>query len=238
MTADATTTKPPWRVLTWNLHGSALPDLGLAARVLQRADPDIVALQEVRHRQANTLAATLGWDHAWVFKHNGYWPMWWRAEGLAILSRSPLDDVWRAALSHRVSRRSHRRRVAIGATIRRDPGDAVHLVDTHLATDPPAERVTQAGRLLGHVRDDARPLVVAGDLNARDEVELLRVFGPVGLVDPGGADTSPAVAPVQRIDYVLVPQTAEILDRRTPPGGPDWAKLSDHLPTLVEIRLR
>jgi endonuclease/exonuclease/phosphatase family metal-dependent hydrolase len=40
---------------------------------------------------------------------------------------------------------------------------------------------------------------------------------------------------MQRIDYVLVPAGAAVLDRRTPDGGPAWGALSDHLPTLVEL---
>ena len=74
-----------WRVMTWNLHGSARPDLTLIAQAVGRATPDVVALQEVRRSQAMGLAARLGWEHEWVFKHNGYWPLWWRAEGLAIM---------------------------------------------------------------------------------------------------------------------------------------------------------
>ena len=223
--------------MTWNLHGAARPDLALVAHVIGLAAPDVVAVQEIRRNQAAAVAARLGWEHEWAFKHNGYRPLWWRAEGLAILSPSPLGDVWRACLSPGESRRSHRRRVAIAATVRRGTGDRLHVVDTHLATGGPAERVAQAGRLLAAIPADARPLVVAGDLNARDEIEVLRAFGPLGLVDAGGADTSPAVAPVQRIDYVLVPDHADVLDRRTPAGGVAWAKLSDHLPTLVELRL-
>ena len=101
--------------MTWNVHGAARPDLGRLAEVLTEARPDVVAVQEIRRgtgaaaRQRGSVGTTSG-----SFKHNGYWPLWWRAEGLAILSPSPLDDVWRECLSHRVSRRSHRRRVAIG----------------------------------------------------------------------------------------------------------------------------
>ncbi len=222
--------------MTWNVHGAARPDLGRLADVLTEARPDAVAVQEIHRGQARRLANRLGWHHEWVFKHNGYWPLWWRAEGLAILSPSPLDDVWRECLSHRVSRRSHHRRVAIGATVRRGAGDDLHLADTHLATNPPAERIAQVARLLAALPPGDRPLVVAGDLNARDEIELIHSFAPVGLVDPQGADTSPAVAPVQRIDYVLVPTEAEVTQRWTPDGGPSWAALSDHLPTLVELR--
>ena len=221
--------------MTWNVHGSAKPEVARLAEVLAEVGADAVALQEIRRGQARRLARLLGWEHEWVFKHNGYWPLWWRAEGLAIVAPSALEDVWRVCLSVGVGRRSHRRRVAIGAVVRRGAGGVLHLVDTHLATGSPAERAAQVDRLLAAIPATPRPLVVAGDLNARDEIEVLRAFGPAGLVDAGGADTSPAVAPVQRIDYVLVPASAEVLDRYTPSGGVQWAALSDHLPTLVEF---
>jgi endonuclease/exonuclease/phosphatase family metal-dependent hydrolase len=222
--------------MTWNVHGAARPDVGRLADVIERANPDVVALQEVRRGQARRIARRLGWHHEWVFKHNGYWPLWWRAEGLAVLAPSPLDDVWRTCLSVGESRRSHRRRVAIAATARRN-GDALRVFDVHLATGDPQARVAQAGRVTARIAEEAAaPVVVAGDLNARDEIELIRAFDPVGLTDPGGAHTSPAVAPVQRIDYVLVPASATVVERHTPDGGPHWAALSDHLPTLVELR--
>src|SRR6478609_6051968 len=108
-TAAVTCAGATWRVMTWNVHGAAQPDLGRLADVMIEARPDAVAVQEIRRGQARRLATRLGWHHEWVFKHNGYWPLWWRAEGLAILAPSPLDDVWRECLSHRVGRRSHQR---------------------------------------------------------------------------------------------------------------------------------
>src|SRR5262249_11115776 len=75
-------------VATWNLHGSARPDLDQIAQRLDALRADVVALQEVRCRQARTLARTLGWETAhWSFKH---WPFWNPPEGLAVLSPHPL----------------------------------------------------------------------------------------------------------------------------------------------------
>jgi endonuclease/exonuclease/phosphatase family metal-dependent hydrolase len=226
-----------WRVLTWNVHGAALPDLVLLADVIRRATPDAVSLQEVRRHQASTLAAQLGWRYEWVFKHNPWtFLLWWQAEGLAILAPAAPVDVGRTVLSRGVSRWSYRRRVAISATVQRD-ADVLRLHDTHLATTSGDERIAQARRLAGVVALGTDPAVVAGDLNASDEVEVIREFAAVGLVDPGGEATSPAVAPHQRIDYVLVPAAAHITARNTPDGGQHWQRLSDHLPVLVEFEV-
>ncbi|MEO6156101.1 MAG: endonuclease/exonuclease/phosphatase family protein [Ilumatobacteraceae bacterium] len=264
-----------WRVLTWNIHGAALPDPHLLADEIGRMSPDAVALQEVRRGQARAIAGALGWHHAWVFKHNRWTVLlWWRAEGLALLSRWPLSDVERTSISSGAHRRSFRRRVMIAATVIRraathpsgaaravGPEEQLRLYGTHLATDGTDHRIAQARLIADRIAVDVdktdvsangetdggpsldgtvagrtnRPIVVAGDLNAANEVEVIREFHAVGIVDPGGDDTSPALAPYQRIDYVLVPETAQIYERFTPPSDRHWQLLSDHLPTLVEF---
>ena len=66
---------------------------------------------------------------------------------------------------------------------------------------------------------------------------VLRELRAIGLVDHGGDFTNPSIAPMQRIDYVLLPESA--IERRTftPEGGEAWHRLSDHLPVLVEFTL-
>jgi endonuclease/exonuclease/phosphatase family metal-dependent hydrolase len=225
-------------VLTWNVRGAARPDERLLADVLRRAEPDVVALQEVRHGQSRRLARRLGWHHVWAFKHNPWSPLlWWRAEGMAVLAPDPPADVWRACLTPGVHRLSYRRRVVIAATVHHDD-DTLRIYDVHLTTDDAAMRIAQAHTITTRMAADrSTPAVIAGDLNAAGERALLDVFATRGMVDPHGAPTSPAWAPYQRIDAVLVPSTATVVDHRTPPGGPPWAVLSDHLPVLVELDL-
>ena len=73
------------------------------------------------------------------------------------------------------------------------------------------------------------------------------VFGPlagVGLRDAWTAErgalpsafTSPAAAPAQRIDHVLVSADLEVVDVRVPDGP--WERWSDHRPVLAELRDR
>jgi endonuclease/exonuclease/phosphatase family metal-dependent hydrolase len=66
-------------------------------------------------------------------------------------------------------------------------------------------------------------------------VEVIREFGTAELMDPGGDSSNPSIAPVRRLDYVLVPETATVTARLTPDGGERWDALSDHLPVLVEF---
>ena len=226
-----------WRILTWNLRGSHGPDLGLVADVVREHAPDVLALQEIRRGQAAELARRLGWQRTWARKHHPYTPLlWWTSEGLAILSPYPLTAVVRRTISPGVSTWTFRHRIVVAATVDR-PGGPLRLYDTHLAAhQQPDERIAQAGRVAALVEAEAPALaVVAGDLNAPGEVEVIREFHPVGLRDPGGGPTMPSIAPRSRLDYVLVPERSRVTHQWESPGGEWWWELSDHVPVVVEF---
>jgi endonuclease/exonuclease/phosphatase family metal-dependent hydrolase len=233
MTGDASTT---WRVLTWNVRGAARPPLARLAEVIREYEPDAVALQEIQPHQARHLATLLGWQHRWGRKHYPYsHAVWWKAEGLAIMSPHQLERFVRQTISPGVHPWTWRHRVLLAADVVR--GDAhLRLVNTHLAAHASGadQRIAQAGRVAARVRTDAAPLtVVAGDLNAPGEVEVLREFRSVGLRDVGGGPTNPSIAPTQRLDYVLIPDHARLVEQAQPDGGEWWWALSDHVPVLV-----
>jgi endonuclease/exonuclease/phosphatase family metal-dependent hydrolase len=121
----------------------------------------------------------------------------------------------------------------MAATIKRDDG-SIRVANTHLASHSADERIAQARRVVA-LAGDARPAVVVGDFNAVDEAEVIREFRALDVVDPGGDYSNPSIAPSQRLDYVLVPETANVTARLTPDGGAQWDGLSDHLPVLVEF---
>jgi endonuclease/exonuclease/phosphatase family metal-dependent hydrolase len=84
-------------VVTWNIKGSAQPDLGRLAERLDDFGADVVALQEVRRRQADALAQRVGWLTAhWSFKHL---PLFSPPEGHAMLSPHRLIGVEAVTLS-------------------------------------------------------------------------------------------------------------------------------------------
>lgn len=224
--------------MTWNLHGSAHPNLELVAEVVEGYAPHVVALQEVQRRQARRLAKRLGWQQVWARKHHPYSPLvWWRTEGIAVLSPHPMSHVVRTTISSGASSWTYRRRVLLAVTVTR-PDSALRVYDTHLASDDIDARITQARRVAEHVVHDSAPIaVVAGDLNTHhgDEVEVVREFLAAGLSDPGGESTSPAIAPQQRLDRVLMPDAAVVVDQHTPDGGESWARISDHIPVMLEF---
>ena len=225
-----------WRVVTWNILGAKDPDLAALATVLREREPDVVGLQEVRRNQIRRLAKRLGWHYAWARKHYPYSPLvWWRAEGIGIVSPWQVSARMRTTISPGVSTWVFKHRVLVAATVTRRDG-ALRVFNTHLASHDATERVAQAKRVADRMRaDPARLKILTGDLNTTDDsdVEVLREFRAVGLADPGGNDTEPANAPHQRLDYVLVPFDAHVTSTHTPDGSDIWRDLSDHLPVMV-----
>ena len=191
------------RLITWNLHGSAKPRIDAVVELLQAHEPDLLALQEVRSGQARRIAGLLRWRRpAWSLKHNAWWPLWWRAEGLAVLSRHKLAVHPTVVLTPGVSKRSYERRILVPAEVVLDDDLRVLLIDAHLSsggTDE-ARRSEQAEHLLRLLPENL-PSLVAGDLNADPDRAPIRSLVDAGLVDAwaaagtGPGHTIPANAP-------------------------------------------
>lgn len=223
-----------WRVLTWNILGARNPNLDVVSKVISGYLPDVVVLQEVRRHQAHGLAGRLSWNVVWTRKHYPFSPLvWWRAEGLAILTPHSVDELISISISPGVSTWTFKHRVAMAVTVSR-LGETLRVADTHLASHDADERIAQARRVLPLI-GSRRPAVVAGDFNAVDELEVIREFGTAELVDPGGGYSNPSIAPNQRLDYILIPDSATVTAQLTPEGGESWNQLSDHLPVFVEF---
>ena len=123
----------------------------------------------------------------------------------------------------------------VGATVVRG-SERLRVYNVHLSSTGTDERIAQAHRAASLIAAlPTAPLVVCGDMNAANELEVIREFHPVGVRDTGGDFTNPSRAPRQRLDYVLVPENAKVSAIDTPDGGDKWAAISDHLPVLVEF---
>jgi endonuclease/exonuclease/phosphatase family metal-dependent hydrolase len=244
-------------VMTWNLRGHDGPDVDAAAEVVRASGADIVALQEVQRHQARSIARRVGAASlGWGFKH---WPAPIPAEGLAIMSRARPVRVRTRPLSFRFRLWSWRRRIFQVATIRPEGrrGPALALANTHLSPfDADHLRVREAGALLRAVSSTRWPAVVVGDLNDDPHAPSIARLRDAGFrdtwaeVNPDGAGGDGATnwhgwergtteRPNRRLDYVLVPAAAEVVDVAVPRVGDEgfdvFTTVSDHLPVVATL---
>lgn len=203
------------------------------------SQPDIVALQEVRHQswrddprhQADQIVASLpGYHLLWHPAH--YWPaepgsdqgrQW---EGLALLSPHPFTDLAVAHLSRDMNDpRDHFQRLVLAGEIHTHLGP-FWLFNTHFPLSGAArERVAvESVQFVAQIAGEL-PFAFTGDLNAEPQDWPIRFM--TGQVEAGnqrspltdawvgrhGAEpgyTYSAWEPSQRIDYLLVPPVVQV----------------------------
>ena len=217
-------------------------------------DADIVCLQEVRqfnHAEARRFSQTQFGPDAWpntpqaeYLAPEGY-EVAYRSNaitkhgehGNALLSRWPLGAIGH----HNVSDHRFEQRGLLHVPVHWH-GVEVHVVVVHLGLIH-ASRVRQAERLaelVQHELPTGAPVVVAGDFNDWNE-KLDDILAGAGLnramVDNEvRSATYPSIIPVLALDRVYTRglQCRSIMV----PRGSTWARLSDHLPLVVELDLR
>jgi len=228
-----------WTVLTWNVHGSAAPDVDAIAATIREASPDVVVVQEIRKRQATSLAAMLPMRFTWALKHYPYTKaLWWQAEGMAIMTPHLLDAVGHTEISDEQPMRSWRRRIAQWGLIGRADRSMLMIYNLHLSPhDDDDSRRAEAVRvryLVASIGDEP-PAVVAGDFNdAGDPSIIERLPGVEHVASPM---SNPSEAPTQSLDHVLLPEHAQNVEVSAPDGSEQWAAISDHLPVTVRFTL-
>lgn len=206
-----TAVRPAIRLVSWNLHYGVASgpgvDLDQVARTIEAEHPDLVTLQEVERGwilgggadMATYLSNRLGMPFV-------YAPAADRQFGNVILSIRPLTEVAIHALPYGDG---PQKRSAISATV--DAG-AVRLRITSVHLQHRAENTpTRQKQIAELVR--AEPLsgsaVVAGDFNAEPgwpEIGAMTAAGYQSAQDAVGDPTgltSPAEAPVERIDWIF-----------------------------------
>jgi endonuclease/exonuclease/phosphatase family metal-dependent hydrolase len=242
-----------FRVVTYNVHSCLGMDHKRSteriARVLAQCNADVIALQEldVRRRrsdgidQAHRIAELLQMEHhfhpALSIEEERY--------GDAILSRFPMRLVRAAALPGNPGKPTAEPRGALWVTVEMN-GQALHIVNTHLGLNY-RERMAQINALLGPQWlgncDSAESLLFCGDFNAQALWPNYRRIADrlqdvqVALKAHRPLNTWPAHFPVMRIDHVFMRGPLEVVAVEVP--RTNLARLaSDHLPLVVEMRLR
>jgi endonuclease/exonuclease/phosphatase family metal-dependent hydrolase len=224
------------RVLTWNVHGcvgrDGVHDPDRVARVLEAAQPDISALQEIdtRTRAAardpfSYFGELFGWTTVSVrtlAAKDGHY-------GHIVLSRWPIESLGEIDLSVRWR---EPRKAIVGAID--SPGGRIVVIAAHLGLLP-FERRRQLGRLKERIAEIAdRPLIVLGDFNdfpGRGLAE--RNLCPPLQPSPELA-TYPSRLPLLPLDRIWF---SEPLELATIVALRDAERVSDHLPLVASLRM-
>ncbi|MFC4529587.1 endonuclease/exonuclease/phosphatase family protein [Sphaerisporangium dianthi] len=205
-------------------------DLDRVAAWARNERPDIVLLSEVDrgwllnggHDDLARIARGLGMRYHFAPAAD---PLW----GDAVITNLPVRWI----TSHPLGRHDYPTGAQAQAAVVEVAGREVGIVNTHLQAPP-----GQAPEVAAVVRDLAkgRPVLLAGDLNTTPGDPAMRVLTAAGLSDPltafGDPLTSPADAPVERIDHVLVSPGLVVTAARAPGLG-----FSDHRPLVVRLRV-
>lgn len=241
---------PTLKVVTlniWHDAGNWPTRLRLIAQALRQSDADVIGLQEILEdkaknlpNQADSIAALLdGYSVNFTAVDPAGSP---KRYGNAILSRLPVIDV-----ASRKLEPLNDFRTAILARVDVD-GQAVDIVNTHLANQPEAGavRAQQIGDLLGWLPNDGTPVVAMGDFNAPLEDSGLAGLAGRGLLTalpPGAAQTTLVTSrghSARVIDHIFVERDRfTVSDARTiadQPVGGEYP--SDHYGVAATLTLR
>ncbi|MGW4410276.1 endonuclease/exonuclease/phosphatase family protein [Nonomuraea sp. NPDC004702] len=210
--------------------------------------PDVVLLSEVDrgwllnggHDDLARIARRLGMRYHFAPAADQVW-------GDALLTNLPVKQVH----SHPLGAHDYPTGAQAQTVVLEVGGREVGIVNTHLqAPEGQAPEVAAIARALaaGRDADEAgrgaagageqvrRPVILAGDLNTRPTDPAMEVLKAAGLSDPltafGDPPTSPADAPKERIDHVLLTKGLTAISAQAP-----RLPYSDHLPVLTTLRL-
>jgi endonuclease/exonuclease/phosphatase family metal-dependent hydrolase len=241
------------RVMTYNVHSCLGMDGKISphriARVIERFDPDIVALQEIDlgrartrgHDQAKMIAEELGMQASFcptVVRGNELY-------GHALLSRLPVEVHCTGLLCGGPTAPNREPRGALLVKIQIEH-DHLYFLNTHFGLGR-FERASQVADLLGEKWLGAieldEPLIVCGDFNMvpgslpyralasrLHDVQLARSdFRPL--------KTFAALFPFSRIDHIFVSMHFEVQKIQVPQNHLTRVA-SDHLPLIADLTFK
>jgi len=253
------------RVLSLNvLHGFPHFErlrlrLDAIANEIRRQEVDIACLQEVpwtlrQGSAARYLARETGMNHAYMRANGNRWTILFE-EGEAILSRYPLRDLAFQELRPRAALFEHR--VVLQATAVMPQGQ-VTLFCTHLTHGDPTVNRAQFASLQTYVQQASTgPSIVAGDLNATEDVQQTAAIGWTDTYRVAQPDDRGATCCIEdlsarsddtlakRIDYLYLASGAaevRVVDSQRALDEPiqldeGWLWASDHVGVLTTLSL-
>ena len=235
--AQVTTLSPALRVMTFNIQ-SGRHGLDVVAGLIQEAQPDVVALQEVDRftersggvDQAEALARRTGLRYSHFFRTTS---LRGGDYGLAVLSRYPLSGLsWRGLPTNGAEPRG------VGRAVVESPHGAVSVYVTHLSNLPFRGRLReqQVRALLTFMGEGQGPSLLCGDFNDGEGSAAVAAVRRVledafGRAGRGRSTTYPmGLLPETRLDYVFTTKELRAADA--------WVvreTASDHFPVVVDL---
>jgi endonuclease/exonuclease/phosphatase family metal-dependent hydrolase len=219
------------RVMTWNIHGALGRnprfDLQKVVALILRADPDVVALQEVdSRRQAGVDPFTMLQDALGHYGIGAKSIVTADGEyGQMLMSRWPLRDTEVRDISYG----EFEPRRAIHACIE-TPQGALHVAATHLGLSI-RERQRQV-RVLLDIIGERTPFVLLGDFNDWFwPGSVRRVLARV-LPDRSRHRTFPSACPLLRLDRIYCRPRGVLVQSWT---DREAQTISDHLPCIGDV---
>ena len=250
-------TAVPLRVATWNIH-KGVRGLGMRrtleihdmVHAVEQFDADIICLQEVRsvnHKEANYFTRWPELLQADYLAPEGYEAVYRSnaitrhgEHGNALLSRWPVISHQHEDMSdHRFEQRGllHSEVLVAGAP--------VHVIVVHLGLIA-ASRARQLAQLAVFIEREipqAAALVVAGDFNSPGVPVKWAQHALKSKAAPTHASTTklprtatfPSRLPLVQLDHVFARHAVPVASHV--PRGAVWARMSDHLPLIVDFTL-
>lgn len=237
-----------FKVMTYNLWASRpgnLTDQNMKdmAETIKRADPDLVALQEVDKltrrnprdvtKELAELAGMQYYFFAKAIDHQG------GEYGEAILSKLPFKETKAYELSILPQYPNSELRSMARVTVEKE-GKEIHFVGTHLCHEYEANRVKQAEDIIRILKEYDKPVILGGDLNSLPQAEpmtTLRTYLAWGCFNNNCPFTFPANNPNRAIDYLMYAPAGAFTVRSYQAYTWD-PQASDHLPVLAVFEVK
>lgn len=244
------------RIITWNIH-KGVRGLGFRKRLeihamqaaIARLDADVICLQEVRrinHKEAAHFTQWPSLPQADFLAPSGYEAIYRTnaftqhgEHGNALLSRYPVSEHAHEDMSdHRFEQRG-----LLHATLSVH-GKPLHVIVVHLGLIA-SSRHRQLTQLSAYIERDIPQndtLIVAGDFNspiapvrwAQTALGSAKQVTHAPLIHAlKGHATFPSSLPLVQLDHVFA-RHARITSSHVP-HAKEWARMSDHLPLIVEL---
>lgn len=235
------------KVLTFNIwHGenhykadnvAYESSLEVLAKVINKAKPDLVALQEVDNRTGRSKGVDLATELGLLTKMNPLFGATMKFDGgeygLGILSKFS----YQSSKLHRLfSVEGTEPRAALEAIVVTNTGDTVRFISTHFDHRENTVRIKQSENINEFFTDDDIFSIVAGDFNARPGSEPIHILNKQWTISSKNNEpTSPSINPRGKIDYIMYKSAkkwrvieSKVIDERI---------ASDHNPVLTVFEL-